>query len=107
MRYRVQILPHIESLESHQSPSSLAKTIGEYTPGNSFIVDDQSVDMEGNLWFKIEGSSEWIPFRLNGKNLLKIVYQYSGHSEISLLSNDGSTTPSAVTSQFSATVDTS
>ena len=107
MRYRVQILPHIESLESHQSPSSLAKTTSNYAPGNSFIVDDQSVDMEGNLWFKIEGSSEWIPFRLNGKSLLKIVYQYSGNSDIALLADDGTTTSAAVTSQFSATVDTS
>lgn len=76
MRYRVQVLATVNHLQYRRGPNTTYRSEGTYQPGESFIVDDQSVDRLDNIWFRNEETGFWCIFRSKTYVNLRIVYQF-------------------------------
>ena len=90
MRYRVQVLATVSSLQYREGPNKAARLMGTYDPGDSFIASDQSVDTDGTIWFQNSDTNYWSIFRSGTTANLKIVYQYPEPTTRSVTSSSNS-----------------
>lgn len=69
----LQVLATIDSLPYHSGPHSTDPVMGQYSSGESFLSDTQSVDSEGTLWVHDASNDCWSMFRSNTMTYLKPV----------------------------------
>lgn len=73
MMYKVQVLPVVEQLAFRSSYSTTSPIKGYYKKGEVFVVDEQEVDQDDNIWLRNVDNHTWCIFKNRTSTNLKIV----------------------------------
>lgn len=73
MNTQLQVMATIDSLPYHSGPNVSEPVMGQYSSGEIFTSDTQTVDNEGTLWVHDITTGYWSMFRTNTMTYLKPV----------------------------------
>ena len=73
MNTQLQVMATIDSLPYHSGPNVSEPVMGQYSSGEIFTSDTQTVDDEGTLWVHDITTGYWSMFRTNTMTYLKPV----------------------------------